>query len=383
MKEKPLRKPVVPHFSSGPCAKHPGWSLQELSGYLPGRSHRAAVGKEKLKAACENIRPLAGIPDDYKIGIFAGSDTGAFECAMWSLLGPRTVDVLVWESFGKDWATDITKQLKIPANVYEAPYGKLPDLSKVNFDHDVVFTWNGTTGGVKVPNGDWIADDRKGLTLCDATSALFAMEIPWHKIDVLTFSWQKCLGGEGGHGMMVLSPRAVERLESYDPSWPLPKIFRMKKNGKLNEDIFNGSPINTPSMLCVEDWLCALQWAQKQGGLSALMKASYDNLAAVQEWVDKSKYFAFLAEDPSIRSNTSVCLKVVDPKFTELPPEEQKAIAKKIEKLLAAEGAAYDINAYKAAPTGFRIWCGPTVLTDDVRLCLQWLEWAYEQVMTQ
>ena len=383
MKEKPAQKPAVPNFSSGPCTKHPGWSLQELNSYLPGRSHRAAVGKEKLKAACDNIKPILGIPADYKVGIFAGSDTGAFECAMWSLLGPLPVDVLCWESFGKDWATDITKQLKLNATVYEAPYGQLPDLAKVNFENDVVFTWNGTTGGVKVPNGDWIPDNRKGITLCDATSALFAMEIPWSKIDVLTFSWQKCLGGEGGHGMMVLSPRAVARLESYDPAWPMPKIFRMKKSGKLNEDIFNGSPINTPSMLCVEDWLCALKWAEQQGGLQGLMKISNDSLAAVEAWITGSKYFGFLAEDKAIRSNTSVCLKVVDPKFTSLSADDQKAAAKKIEKLLASEGVAYDINAYKAAPTGFRIWCGPTVATADVKLCLEWLEWGYEQVMGQ
>jgi phosphoserine aminotransferase len=383
MKQKPSNKPAVPNFSSGPCTKHPGWSLSELKDYTAGRSHRSDVGKKKLKEANENFRVLANVPADYKIGLFAGSDTGAFECAMWSLLGPRTVDVLVWESFSKDWATDITKQLKIRSNVYDAPYGQLPDLTKVNWDNDVVFVWNGTTAGVKVPNGDWIPDNRKGLTLCDATSALFAMEIPWSKIDVLTFSWQKCLGGEGGHGMMVLSPRAVERIESYSPAWPLPKIFRMKKEGKLNEAIFSGSPINTPSMLCVEDWLCTLEWAKQQGGLPGLMKLSNDNLAVVEKWIASTDRFAFLAERPEIRSNTSVCLKVVDKKFTALSPEDQKAAAKKIEKLLASEGVAYDINSYSAAPTGFRLWCGPTVAKEDIALCVEWLAWAYEQIVGQ
>lgn len=381
MKQKPSKKPAVPNFSSGPCTKHPGWALQELKGYAPGRSHRSDVGKKKLKEANESFRALANVPANYKIGLFAGSDTGAFECAMWSLLGPRTVDVLVWESFGKDWATDITKQLKVKSNVYDAPYGQLADLKKVNWDNDVVFTWNGTTSGVKVPNGDWIADDRKGLSICDATSALFAMEIPWNKIDVLTFSWQKCLGGEGAHGMMVLSPRAVERIESYSPAWPMPKLFRMKKEGKLNEEIFSGSPINTPSMLCVEDWLCALEWAKQNGGLAGLIKLSNDNLAAVEKWIAGGTRFAFLAGSPEIRSNTSVCIKVVDKKFTALSPEDQKAAAKKIEKLLASEGVAYDINSYSAAPTGFRLWCGPTVAKADVELCVEWLEWAYEQIV--
>jgi phosphoserine aminotransferase len=380
MKQKPAVKPAVPNFSSGPCTKRPGWSPQALQGYAAGRSHRSDVGKKKLKQAGENVRELLNVPADYRIGIFAGSDTGAFECAMWSLLGPKTVDVLVWESFSKDWATDITKQLKVNANVYDAPYGQIPDLNKVNWDNDVVFAWNGTTSGVKVPNGDWISDNRKGLSICDATSALFAMDIPWNKVDVLTFSWQKCLGGEGGHGMMIMSPRAVERLESYTPAWPMPKIFRMKKNdGKINEDIFAGSPINTPSMLCVEDWIDTTEWAKKQGGLKGLMKLSNDNLAIVEKWVSGSSSFGFLTEDPAIRSNTSVCLKVVDPKFTALSPDDQKATAKKIEKLLASEGVAYDINAYKAAPTGFRLWCGPTVAKADLELALEWLTWAYEQ----
>jgi phosphoserine aminotransferase len=382
MKEKPAVKPNVPNFSSGPCAKHPNWNLQALQGYAAGRSHRSDVGKKKLKEAGQRVRELLNVPEDYRIGIFAGSDTGAFECAMWSLLGPKAVDVFVWESFSKDWATDVTKQLKLKANVYDAPYGQIPDLGKADWNNDVVFVWNGTTSGVKIPNGDWIADDRQGLAVCDATSALFAMDIPWKKIDVLTFSWQKCLGGEGGHGMMILSPRAVERLESYTPAWPMPKIFRMKKaDGKINEDIFNGSPINTPSMLCVEDWIDTLEWAKQQGGLPALMKLSNDNLAAVEKWVAGESRFGFLAEDKKIRSNTSVCLKVVDSKFTSLSADDQKATAKKIEKLLAAEGVAYDINAYKAAPTGFRLWCGPTVVKADLELCLEWLIWAYEQAV--
>jgi len=383
MKQKPTKKPAIANYSSGPCAKHPGWSLQALKGYSAGRSHRSDIGKKKLKEAGETVRNLLNIPSNYKIGLFAGSDTGAFECAMWSLLGPRTVDVLVCESFSKDWATDVITQLKIKSNVYDAPYGQMPDLKKVNWDNDVVFVWNGTTSGVKMPNGDWIPDNRKGLALCDATSAIFAMDIPWNKIDVLTFSWQKCLGGEGGHGMMVISPRAVERLESYTPPWPMPKIFRMKKDGKLNEDIFSGSPINTPSMLCVEDWLEALEWAKQQGGLKGLMKISNDNLATVDKWISSNNRFAFLAETPEIRSNTSVCLKVVDTKFTSLSPEEQKATAKKIANILASEGVAYDINSYKAAPTGFRLWCGPTVVKEDLRLSLEWLEWAYEQIIGQ
>jgi phosphoserine aminotransferase len=381
--QKPTKKPAIANFSSGPCAKHPGWSIQKLKDYPAGRSHRSDVAKKKLQEPSENFRKLLNVPPTYKIGLFAGSDTGAFECAMWSLLGPRTVDVLVCESFSKDWAIDVTKQLKIKSNVYESSYGELPDLKKVNWDNDVVFVWNGTTSGVKIPNGDWIPDDRKGLALCDATSALFAMDIPWNKIDVLTFSWQKCLGGEGGHGMMVMAPRAIERLESYNPPWPLPKIFRMKKDGKLNEEVFNGMPINTPSMLCVEDWLDALEWAKQQGGLNGLMKISSDNLAIVEKWVSGTSRFAFLAENPEIRSNTSVCLKVIDKKFTSLSPEEQKAAAKRIEKLLASEGVAYDVNSYKAAPTGFRLWCGPTIEKEDLKLSLEWLEWAYDQILGQ
>jgi phosphoserine aminotransferase len=381
--QKPTKKPAIANFSSGPCAKHPGWSIQKLKDYPAGRSHRSDVAKKKLQEASENFRKLLNVPPTYKIGLFAGSDTGAFECAMWSLLGPRTVDVLVCESFSKDWAVDVTKQLKVKSNVYESTYGELPDLKKVNWDNDVVFVWNGTTSGVKIPNGNWIPDDRKGLALCDATSALFAMDIPWNKIDVLTFSWQKCLGGEGGHGMMVMAPRAVERLVSYNPPWPLPKIFRMKKDGKLNEEIFNGMPINTPSMLCVEDWLDALEWAKRQGGLNGLMKISNDNLALVEKWVAGNSRFAFLAENAEIRSNTSVCLKVIDTKFTSLSPEEQKATAKKIEKLLASEGVAYDINSYKVAPTGFRLWCGPTIENEDLKLSLEWLEWAYDQILGQ
>lgn len=381
MSNKPSQKTKNPCFSSGPCPKHPGWSPEALKEYPAGRSHRSAIGKQRLGDAIEQTREFLNVPKDYRIGIFAGSDTGAFECAMWSMLGPKPIDVLVWESFSKGWATDITKELKLEANVYTSDYGTLPDLEKVNFDNDVVFAWNGTTAGVRVPDGEWIPDDRKGLTLCDATSALFAMDIPWKKIDVLSYSWQKCLGGEGAHGVLVLSPRAVDRILSYTPPWPMPKIFRMRKGDKLNEGIFKGSTINTPSMLCVEDYLDALKWGRDQGGLQGLIKRSQNNLAQVENWLEVNETFDFLARNRDIRSSTSVCLKVIDKKFTSLSPEDQKATAKKIEKLLAEEGVAFDINAYRDAPTGFRIWCGPTVESEDVKIALDWLSWAYDEVM--
>ncbi len=367
---KPALKPKNACFSSGPTAKHPGFSWDELKDTPLGRSHRSSLGKAKLQEACDKTRKLLGPPPDYLIGIVAGSDTGAFEMAMWSLLGPRGVDVLVWESFGQGWATDIEKQLKLPnARVFKAGYGKLPDLSQVDFNNDVVFAWNGTTSGVKVPNGDWIPDDRKGLTLCDATSAVFAQEVPLHKLDVITYSWQKVLGGEAAHGVLILSPRAVERLESYAPPWPLPKIFRITKGGKLNKEIFEGSPINTPSMMVVEDYIAALKWAETVGGLDGLIKRSNSNLAVIEDFVAKHDWISFLAETKEIRSNTSVCLNV------KLPEDKLKELVK----LLAKEGVAYDCASYREAPPGLRFWCGATVEKSDLEIVMQWLEWAYEQ----
>ncbi|MBN1224910.1 MAG: phosphoserine transaminase, partial [Candidatus Aminicenantes bacterium] len=346
---KPTVKPNNPCFSSGPCAKHPGFSLDELKDTPLGRSHRSSLGKAKLAEAIEKTKKILSLPEDYLVGIVPASDTGAFEMAMWSLLGPRGVDVLVWESFSKGWATDIQKQLKLEnVRVFESDYGKLPELSQVDFKNDVVFVWNGTTSGVKVPNGDWIADDREGLTLCDATSAIFAMEIPFHKLDVITYSWQKVLGGEAAHGILILSPRAVERLESYSPSWPMPKIFRMTKGGKLIDGIFQGSTINTPSMLVNEDYLAALNWAESIGGLPGLIKRSNANLAVWADFVAKHGWIEFLAEDKNIRSNTSVCF-IVD-----LPEDKLK----KMVKTLAEEGVAYDCGSYRDAPPGLRFWCG-------------------------
>ncbi len=379
--QKPSRKPARPYFSSGPCSKYPGWSTAALDAAVTGRSHRGKPGKAALAAAIEETRALLAVPADYLIGIVPASDTGAFECAMWSLLGPRPVDVLVWESFSKGWATDITKQLKIEANIYTADYGKIPDLGQVNGAHDVVFAWNGTTAGAMVPNGDWIAADREGLTLCDGTSAAFAMEIAWDKIDVFTYSWQKCLGGEAAHGVLILSPRAVERIESYDPPWPMPKIFRLKKGDKINAGIFKGETINTPSMICVQDYRAALAWAREIGGLDALIAKSKANLAAVEEWVAAHPSFGFLAEDKAIRSNTSVCVNIVDPAFTSKPVEDQQAAIKKICALLEEEGAAYDVAGYRDAPAGFRFWCGPTVDTDDLTIALEWVAWATAQVV--
>jgi phosphoserine aminotransferase len=369
---KPTVKPTSPNFSSGPCAKHPGFSLDELKDAPLGRSHRSSLGKGKLAESIDRTKKILDLPADYLVGIVPASDTGAFEMAMWSLLGQRGVDVLVWESFSKGWATDIQKQLKLEnARVFEAEYGKLPDLSQVNFDNDVVFVWNGTTSGVKLPDGDWIPNDRGGLTLCDATSAIFAMEIPIQKLDVITYSWQKVLGGEAAHGIIILSPRAVERLESYSPPWPLPKIFRMTKGGKLIEGIFKGSTINTPSMLANEDYLAALTWAESVGGLEGLIERSNANLAVWEEFVANHNWIEFLAENKEIRSNTSVCFKV------DLPENKLKEMVK----LLADEGVAYDCGSYRDAPPGLRFWCGATVEASDLTIVTQWLEWAYNEVV--
>ncbi|MDQ7080969.1 MAG: phosphoserine transaminase [Paracoccaceae bacterium] len=377
--ERPAILPANPRFSSGPCTKPKGWNLDLLSDAALGRSHRAKVGKAKLKDAIETTRELLGIPADYKIGIVPASDTGAVEMALWSLLGARGVTMLAWESFGKGWVTDVNKQLGLDATVLEADYGELPDLSAVDFNDDVVFTWNGTTSGVRVPNGDWIADDRAGLTICDATSAVFAQELPWDKLDVTTFSWQKVLGGEAAHGMLILSPRAVERLESHTPAWPLPKIFRMTKGGKLIEGIFTGATINTPSMLAVEDYLVALEWARAQGGLKGLVARADANLAVIEDFVAQTDWVDFLPVDAATRSNTSVCLKIVDPAVTALSDAAQAAFAKALAARLESEGAALDIGSYRDAPPGLRIWTGGTVEADDIRALLPWLNWAFAQ----
>ena len=368
---KPSLKPKNANYSSGPCSKRPGYQLSELNTETLGRSHRAAIGKAALQRVCVDTARILGLPEGYLVGVVAGSDTGAMEMAMWSLLGSRPVDVFAWESFGEGWVTDIVKQLKLTnVNTYKADYGKLPDLTKANPANDIVFTWNGTTSGVKVPNGDWIADDRAGLTICDATSAVFAMDMPWSKLDVVTFSWQKVLGGEGAHGMLILSPRAVARLESYTPTWPMPKIFRMTKGGKLIADIFTGATINTPSMLCVADYLDALEWVERVGGVPALIERSQRNLAVLENFVASHKWIRFLAESKDIRSNTSVCL-VVD-----LTAEQLKAMTK----LLDKENVAHDIGAYRDAPDGLRIWCGSTIDSQDLEALMPWLEWAYQQV---
>ena len=371
--EQPATRPANPRFSSGPCAKIPTFDLNLLSDAALGRSHRAAVGKTKLKDAIEGTREVLGIPADYKIGIVPASDTGAVEMALWSLLGARGVEMLAWESFGSGWVTDVIKQLKIDATVKTADYGQIVDLASVDFANDVVFTWNGTTSGVRVPNGDWIADDREGLTICDATSAAFAMDLPWDKLDVTTFSWQKVLGGEAAHGVIILSPRAVERLESYTPAWPLPKIFRMTKGGKLIEGIFTGATINTPSMLAVEDYLVALDWARSVGGLAGLQARANANAQAVFDFCDANDWIANLAEDEATRSNTSVCLK-----FTDARIQDGAAFAKAVAKRLEAENVALDIGAYRDAPAGLRIWCGGTVETSDIETMLPWLAWAFE-----
>jgi phosphoserine aminotransferase len=376
----PSVRPAVPHFSSGPCPKRPGWSLQNLADAPLGRSHRSRIGKAKLKRAIDLTREVLEVPSDYRIGIVPASDTGAVEMALWSLLGARPVTMLAWESFGEGWVTDVVKQLRLKdVTVLRAPYGELPDLSSVDPASDVVFTWNGTTSGVRVPDADWIAADRAGLTICDATSAVFAQRLAWDKLDVATFSWQKVLGGEAAHGMLILSPRAVARLESYSPPWPLPKIFRLTKGGKLNEGIFEGETINTPSMLCVEDYLDALAWAKSIGGLPALIARADANLDVVARWVARTPWVDFLARDPATRSNTSVCLKVVDPAVTALSPEAQAAFAKTLTGTIEKEGAAYDIGHYRDAPPGIRIWCGSTVEVADVEALLPWLDWAFAQ----
>jgi phosphoserine aminotransferase len=375
---KPALRPSVPHFSSGPCAKRPGWAPQNLSGAVLGRSHRSKLGKAKLKRAIELTREVLEVPSDYKIGIVPASDTGAVEMALWSLLGPRPITLLAWESFGEGWVNDVVKELKLKdVTTLKAGYGALPDLSKVDPASDVVFTWNGTTSGVRVPNADWIAADRAGLTICDATSAAFAQPLAWDKLDVVTFSWQKALGGEAAHGMLILSPRAVARLESYTPPWPLPKIFRMTKGGKLVEGIFQGETINTPSMLCVEDYVDALEWAKAAGGLSGLRARADGNTRVISEWVSRAKWIDFLAADPAIRSNTSVCLKVVDPAITRLPADAQAAFVKGLAASLDREGIAFDIDAYRDAPPGLRIWCGSTIERADVEALTHWLDWAY------
>lgn len=368
---KPTLKPNRPYFSSGPCCKRPGYDVSQLDLSTLGRSHRAKVGKAALKAACERTAAILGLPEGYRVGVVPASDTGAMEMAMWSLLGPKPVDVFGWESFGQEWVNDITKQLKLDdANAYVAPYGDIPDMSQAKADHDVVFTWNGTTSGAKLPNADFIRDDRTGLTICDATSAVFAMDIPWPKIDVLTYSWQKVLGGEGGHGMIILSPKAVERLETYTPAWPLPKIFRLSSGGKLSAGIFEGATINTPSMLCVADYLDALDWVESLGGVNAAIKKSQQNLAVLERFVDQTPWIHFLAKSAETRSNTSVCFTL----------DLTDAQVKDMVSLLEGEEVAFDIGAYRDAPAGLRIWAGATVEQADLEALLPWLEWAYQEV---
>lgn len=382
--EKPTIKPKNPNFSSGPCSKRPGWTLDKLSGAMLGRSHRAAPLKAKLKEVIELHRSLLGIPADYKIGIVPGSDTGAFEMAMWSMLGARGIDVFAWESFSDGWLKDIVNHLKIEdVRSFTADYGDLPDMSQADPAHDVVFAWNGTTSGVRVPDGDWIASDREGLTFCDATSAVFAYDMPWDKLDVTTWSWQKVLGGEAAHGMIVLSPRAVERLESFTPeNRPLPKVFRMTKGGKLINGIFEGATINTPSMLAVEDCLDALNWVDRIGGVENTIRRAQDNFSVLQEWVNKTPWIEFLAVEENTRSTTSVCLKITDSWFEALPQEDKMPFIKSMTKRLDAEGAAYDIASYRDAPAGLRIWCGATVSEEDVQKLTPWLEWAYAEAKT-
>jgi phosphoserine aminotransferase len=378
MTSMPSVRPRVPHFSSGPCAKRPGWSLQALSGAFVGRSHRSKPGKAKLKRAIDLTREVLEVPADYRIGIVPASDTGAVEMALWSLLGPSPVTMLAWESFGEGWVSDVAKQLKLKnVSVLKADYGQLPDLSKIDPASDIVFTWNGTTSGVRVPDADWIAPDRAGLTICDATSAAFAQALDWPKLDVCTFSWQKALGGEAGHGMLVLSPRAVARLQSYTPPWPLPKIFRLTKSGALIEGIFQGETINTPSMLCVEDYLDTLQWAKATGGLTVLRARADANAGVIAEWVARTNWVDFLADDPALRSNTSVCLKFVDPAVSRLNRDAQAAFAKTIAAALEEQDVAYDVAAYRDAPPGLRIWCGCTVEQSDIEALTPWLDWAY------
>ncbi len=375
----PAVRPARPHFSSGPCAKRPGWSLEKLHTDTLGRSHRSKIGKTRLAEAIDRTRALLGLPDDYRIGIVPASDTGAVEMAMWSMLGPRPVDMLAWESFGEGWITDAVKQLKLNVRKLTAPYGDIADLAAVDPAHDVVFTWNGTTSGVRVPNADWISAGREGVVICDATSAIFAQALDWPKLDVVTYSWQKVLGGEGAHGVLILSPRAVERLESYTPPWPMPKLFRMTKGGKLDNEIFNGATINTPSMLCVEDYLDALKWAEGLGGLKALHERADANAAALHDWVEGADWIDYLCANPGIRSNTSVCLKIVDKNFAAMTDVDQRAFVKVMEKALEQKGSAYDIGGYRDAPPGLRIWCGATVETADIKALGPWLDWAFAE----
>lgn len=380
MTSKPALRPSNPQFSSGPCTKRPGWSTAALDGAFLGRSHRSKEGRARLKRAISKTRALLALPDDFHVGIMAGSDTGAFEAAMWSLLGARGVDVLAWESFGKGWVTDIVKQLRLTdVRVLEADYGALPDLSAVDFSRDVVFTWNGTTSGVRVPDGSWIPDAREGLTLIDATSAIFAQPIDWTKADVVTYSWQKVLGGEGAHGMLILSPRAVARLETHVPAWPMPKLFRLTKAGKLDVTIFQGDTINTPSMLCVEDYLDALSWAESVGGLTGLMARADRNAQVLFDWIAHTGWVENLARDTATRSNTSVCLRIVDPAVLALPDAAQAAFAKEIAQKLEGEGVALDIGSYRDAPAGLRIWTGATVESADLEALTPWLDWAFAE----
>jgi phosphoserine aminotransferase len=378
---KPNQRPKRPHFSSGPCAKHPDWTPDLLSSAELGRSHRSKPGRAKLKEVIERSRRVLGIPDDHRVGIVPASDTGAVEMVLWSMLGARGVDILAWESFGSQWVNDVINQLEIPnAKKWITDYGELPDLDQVDFQNDVVFPWNGTTSGVRIPDGDWIPENRAGLTICDATSAVFAMELPWEKLDVVTWSWQKVLGGEAGHGMLALSPRAVERLESFKPPRPLPKIFRLTKGGKLIEGIFRGDTINTPSMLCVEDAIDALRWVESIGGRDEVRKRSEANLDVIAEWVDRSSWAGFLASRPETRSCTSVCLQILDSWFHALEPDEQVATAKSVAQILDEEGIAFDIGSYRDAPPGLRVWVGATVERSDVEALLPWLDWAYAEV---
>jgi phosphoserine aminotransferase len=384
---KPAMRPARPEFSSGPCAKRPGWTPENLRNAVLGRSHRSKLGKARLKEAIDRTREVLEVPDDFLIGIVPGSDTGAVEMAMWSMLGARPVQLLAFESFGKDWVTDVTKQLKIEAEVLDAPYGELPDLSKVRKDADLVFTWNGTTSGVRVPNGDFIATDREGITICDATSAAFAQDLAWDKLDVVTFSWQKALGGEAAHGVLILSPRAIARLESYVPAWPMPKLFRMTKKteggAKVTLDLFEGATINTPSMLAVEDAVDALKWAASIGGLAEMKRRADANLGVLEAWAQKTAWVSFLAADPTIRSNTSVCLKVIDPAITSLSEDAQAEFAKKLAALLEKEGVALDVGGYRDAPPGLRIWCGATVEASDLDALTPWLDWAFAAVSAE
>jgi phosphoserine aminotransferase len=378
MTTTPGLRPKSPHFSSGPCAKRPGWSLQALEHALVGRSHRSKEGKARLVEVIDRTRGILAMPADYRLAIVPASDTGAVEMALWSLLGARGVEVLVWESFGEGWATDVTKQLKLKdARVTKAPYGSLPDLKAVDWTRDVVFTWNGTTSGVRVPDGSWIPDDRQGLAICDATSAAFAMDLPWPKLDVVTWSWQKVLGGEAAHGMLALSPRAVQRLETHAPPWPLPKVFRLTKGGKFDEAPFKGETINTPSMLAVEDALDGLRWAERIGGRKSLIARSQANLRVLTSWVERTGWIDFLAKDPATRSSTSVCLSIVDPWFLGHAEDKQRAISKKLAELLESEGVAHDIAAHRDSPPGLRIWCGATVEAADLEALTPWLDWAY------